>query len=394
MDVLPDGRGLMEERRIGVSRPPKEALPVITRDVGDTLIVLGPGTTAHLGTYLERLGRRRAYLVTSPSVSAGQAGSRVKAALAERLVGVYPRARPHVPIESVNEAFEDAHRRSADIVIGLGGGSPIGTAKAVAAKLMEGGNGPGTGCIVAAVPTTYAGSEVTPVYGTTDLVRGRKSVVRNPLIRPRLALYDPELAVETPPTLTASTGVNALAHCVEALYSKNATPEDRGMAEHAAGLLIKHLPLCTAAPGDLYHRYKLFEGSMEAGLVLASAGMGVHHGLCHVLGGRFNVPHGELNAVVLPHAMRFNLPIAESAYGSLAAALNVREGPDVPEQVVRATAEFIRHLGLPQRLRDMGIPEDSLPSLAEEALQSSAVRNNPRPIAGVSDLLGILTSAW
>ncbi|HLB68187.1 MAG TPA: iron-containing alcohol dehydrogenase, partial [Thermoplasmata archaeon] len=219
-------------------------------------------------------------------------------------------------------------------------------------------------------------------------------VVRNPLIRPRLALYDPELAVETPPTLTASTGVNALAHCVEALYSKNATPEDRGMAEHAAGLLIKHLPLCTAAPGDLYHRYKLFEGSMEAGLVLASAGMGVHHGLCHVLGGRFNVPHGELNAVVLPHAMRFNLPIAESAYGSLAAALNVREGPDVPEQVVRATAEFIRHLGLPQRLRDMGIPEDSLPSLAEEALQSSAVRNNPRPIAGVSDLLGILTSAW
>ncbi len=239
---------------------------------------------------------------------------------------------------------------------------------------------------------------MTPVFGTTDVSRGTKSVVRNPLIRPRLALYDPELAIETPPKLTASTGINALAHCVEALYSKRATDQDRDMARRAAGLLIQHLPLCVATPRDLYQRYKLFDASMESGLVLANAGMGIHHGLCHVLGGRFNAPHGELNAVILPHAMRFNSTVGRDAYRGLALALGVtiagRKPEDIAEEVCRETADFIRRLGLPQRLRDLGIPRESLRALAEDALQSDAVKNNPRPVTGVREVLELLEAAW
>src|SRR5207302_1584446 len=168
--------------------------------------------------------------------------------------------------------------------------------KAAAFRLQEAsGSIRGPGCFVAAVPTTYAGSEVTPVFGTTDLDRGRKSVVRSDPIRPRLALYDPELALETPPDLTASTGV-------------------------------------------------------------------------HVLGGRYNAPHGVLNGIILPHAMRFNLPIAGKAYRELAPLLHVpstRSGDAaLGENVCQATSEFIRGLGLPQRLRDLGIAKTDLPSIA------------------------------
>ncbi len=383
---------------IGVARPSPEQLPLVVREVGETVIVLGPRATDRLPGLLDRLNRRRAYLVTSHSVASARAGTVVTGVLRERLVGIYPHSHPHVPIESVKEASLEARRRSADVIVGLGGGSPIGTAKAVAARLQEETSSSGTACIVAALPTTYAGSEMTPVFGTTDTSRGRKSVVRDPLIRPRLAIYDPELAVDTPPNLTASTGVNAFAHCVEGLYSKSATTQDRDMARHAAGFLIHHLPFCVAAPRDLYHRYKLFEASMEAGLVLAHAGMGLHHGLCHVLGGRFNAPHGELNAIILPHAMRFNLSVGKDAYLDLAPTLGIRgsgrKPEDVAEDVCRETAEFIRRLGLPQRLRDLGIERESLGAVALDALQSDAVRNNPRPVTDAHEVLELLLAAW
>jgi len=303
-----------------------------------------------------------------------------------------------VPEATAEEVAEEARSRKADALVGLGGGSPIGTAKAAAFRLQEAsGSIRGPGCFVAAVPTTYAGSEVTPVFGTTDLDRGRKSVVRSDPIRPRLALYDPELALETPPDLTASTGVNALAHCVEALYSKDAGQEERATALRAAGRILETLPRAVEEPRNLMYRYRMFEGSMEAGLVLAKAGMGVHHGLCHVLGGRYNAPHGVLNGIILPHAMRFNLPIAGKAYRELAPLLHVpstRSGDGaLGENVCQATSEFIRGLGLPQRLRDLGIAKADLPSIAAEALESKSVRANPRPVT-VDGALEILLAAW
>jgi len=373
-------------------------MPLVRRKEGDTLIVLGPGVVNDLRQLLRELGGTRPYLVTGPHLADGPVGARVRGALGDGLVGTYSRSRPHVPEQTAQEVAQEARALRADALVGLGGGSPIGTAKAAAFRLQElRGSSPGPACFVAAVPTTYAGSEVTPVFGTTDLERGRKSVIRSEPIRPRLALYDPELALDTPSDLTASTGVNALAHCVEGLYSREAGEAERAMALRAAGRILEYLPRSVKEPKNLLYRYRMFEGSMEAGLVLANAGMGVHHGLCHVLGGRTNAPHGVLNGIILPYAMRFNLPIAGRAYRELAPLLGVRVSDKgdtaLGENVCEATAGFIRSLGLPGRLRDLGIPRADLPSMAEEALESKSVRANPRPVTA-RDALDILEAAW
>jgi len=373
-------------------------MPRIRRQEGETLIVLGPGAVRDLRPLLRELGSTRPYLVTGAHLAGGPVGARVREALGDGLVGTYSRSQPHVPEATAEEVAGEARSRKADALVGLGGGSPIGTAKAAAFRLQEASaTVRGLACFVAAVPTTYAGSEVTPVFGTTDLERGRKSVVRSDPIRPRLALYDPELALDTPPDLTASTGVNALAHCIEALYAKDAGEAEHAMALRAAGRILDTLPNAVEDPRNLVYRYRMFEGSMEAGLVLAKAGMGVHHGLCHVLGGRYNAPHGVLNGIILPHAMRFNLPIAGKAYRELAPLLLVRltrtEDAALGENVCQATSEFIRGLGLPQRLRDLGIPKADLPSIAAEALESKSVRANPRPVT-VDGALEILLAAW
>src|SRR6184192_4832035 len=360
-------------------------MPLIRRQDGSTLIVLGPGTIDQVRAELADLGATRAYLVTGPSLATGPVGERVRLAFGDLLVGTYARSRPHVPSETMDEVVREARSLRADVLVSLGGGSPIGTAKASAFQLQQpGGSDPPVSCIVAAIPTTYSGFEVTPVFGTTDLERHRKSVLRSDPVRPRLALYDPELALDTPPDLSASTGVNALAHCVEALYAKDAGDDERTMALRAAGRIVEFLPRTVRDPRNLLNRYRMFEGSMEAGLVLAKAGMGVHHGLCHVLGGRYNAPHGVLNGIILPHAMRFNLPIAGKAYRELAPLLLVRlprtGDAALGENVCQATSEFIRGLGLHQRLRDLGIAKADLPSIAAEALESKSVRANPRPV--------------
>ncbi len=371
-------------------------LPRLTRQEGDTLIVLGPGSVNELAAQLDRLGRKRAYVVTGSSLASGRVGQTVREALGRMMVGMFSAARPHVPVETAEQVADEARSLNADVLIGLGGGSPIGTAKAAVFRLAGGATPGDVRWLVAAIPTTYTGSEVTPVFGTTDVAHGRKEVVRNSGIRPRLALYDPELALDTPTDLTAGTGINALAHCVEGLYSNDACDEERAMAVRAATLLAEHLPKAFARPEDLGHRYHLFEGSMLAGLVLARAGMGVHHGLCHVLGGRYNAPHGVLNAIVLPHAMRFNLPVARSAYLQLAPVFGWKavDSPNTAEAVCRAMTDFIRQFRLPSRLRDLGIPKTDLPAVAVEAMQSQSVRRNPRPLRDAQDALQILEAAW
>ena len=370
--------------------------PRVTRQDADALIVLAPGCVDEVASQLGRLRRKRAYVVTGSGLASGRVGQTIRNTLGPMMVGMFSGARPHVPVETAEQVANEARSLNADVLIGLGGGSPIGTAKAAVARLADGATAGDVRWIVAAIPTTYSGSEVTPVFGTTDVARGRKEVVRNPGIRPRLVLYDPELAIDTPPDLTAGTGINALAHCVEGLYSSDAGDEERAMAVQAATLLVEHLPKAFARPDELAHRYHLFEGSMLAGLVLARAGMGVHHGLCHVLGGRYNAPHGVLNAIMLPHAMRFNLPVAGPTYAQLAPVFGLKaaDSPRTGEAVCRAVTDFIRQFRLPQRLREIGIPKTDLPAVAADALQSQSVRRNPRPLRDARDALQILEAAW
>ncbi len=370
--------------------------PRVTRQDADALIVLAPGCVDEVASQLGRLRRKRAYVVTGSGLASGRVGQTIRNALGPMMVGMFSGARRHVPVETAEQVANEARSLNADVLIGLGGGSPIGTAKAAVSRLADGATAGDVRWIVAAIPTTYSGSEVTPVFGTTDVARGRKEVVRNPGIRPRLVLYDPELAIDTPPDLTAGTGINALAHCVEGLYSSDAGDEERAMAVQAATLLVEHLPKAFARPDELAHRYHLFEGSMLAGLVLARAGMGVHHGLCHVLGGRYNAPHGVLNAIMLPHAMRFNLPVAGPTYAQLAPVFGLKaaDSPRTGEAVCRAVTDFIRQFRLPQRLREIGIPRTDLPAVAADALQSQSVRRNPRPLRDARDALQILEAAW
>ena len=370
--------------------------PRVTRQDADALIVLAPGCVDEVASQLGRLRRKRAYVVTGSGLASGRVGQTIRNALGPMMVGMFSGARPHVPVETAEQVANEARSLNADVLIGLGGGSPIGTAKAAVSRLADGATAGDVRWIVAAIPTTYSGSEVTPVFGTTDVAHGRKEVVRNPGIRPRLVLYDPELAIDTPPDLTAGTGINALAHCVEGLYSSDAGDEERAMAVQAATLLVEHLPKAFARPDELAHRYHLFEGSMLAGLVLARAGMGVHHGLCHVLGGRYNAPHGVLNAIMLPHAMRFNLPVAGPTYAQLAPVFGLKaaDSPRTGEAVCRAVTDFIRQFRLPQRLREIGIPKTDLPAVAADALQSQSVRRNPRPLRDARDALQILEAAW
>src|SRR2546422_1330857 len=251
-------------------------LPRVPPQDGEALVVLAPGCVEEVAPQLGRLGRTRAYVVTGSSLAFGRVGQTVRNALGPIMVGMFSGTRPHVPVETAEQVANEAHSLNAEVLVGLGGGSPIGTAKAAVARLAGGTTAGDPRWLVAAIPTTDSGSEVTPVFGTTDVLHGRKEVVRNPGVRPRLVLYDPELAIDTPSDLTAGTGINALAHCVEGLYSNDEGDEERAMAVRAAALLVDQLPKAFARPDELAHRYHLFEASMLAGVVRTPAGIGGH----------------------------------------------------------------------------------------------------------------------
>ncbi|NJN84849.1 MAG: maleylacetate reductase, partial [Caldilineaceae bacterium] len=301
------------------------------------------------------------------------ASPRCKPIWGGRLVAIYAEVSAHVPEEEVAAALALAKTKQVDAVIGLGGGSAIGLAKAVAMALEAQRDGvrqavarfptdqPQTPNI--AIPTTYAGSEMTPIYGVTHTLADgatRKVTVRDPKIAPKLVIYDPELTLELPASVTAATGVNALAHCVEALYSVTRNPLSSAAASDGIRHITAALPKCLADGRDWAARTEMLVGAHLAGLSLASVKMGIHHGTCHVLGGSAGLPHGVANAIILPHAMRFNLPVAAPQLAHVAVAMGVNarglgeQEADVnavsaaAEAAADAVAGWIARLGLPQ----------------------------------------------
>ncbi len=373
-------------------------------------VIFGPGAVARLGEAAGRHGWRRLLLCTTGSQRRGGQVAAVAAALGDRLVAVYDRTRAHVPAEQVAAALDLAAGQGVDAIVGLGGGSAIGLAKAVGLALEERRAGrparaesPADQPLVpvVAIPTTYAGSEMTPTYGVTRPGEGggppRKVTVTDPKVTPTLVVYDPELTLALPPDLTGTTAVNALAHCFEALYSTARNPLSPAAALGGLRAIAGALPRAHAAGDDLAARAELLAGAHLAGAALASVAMGLHHGLCHVLGGSAGVPHGVANTIVLPHALRFNLDATAARLAPAAGALGV--APAGPNEVAAAaaavdwTAALIARLGLPRRLRDYGVPEADLPRLARLAAESGTVRANPKP-ATAADVEAILRSAW
>jgi maleylacetate reductase len=354
-------------------------------------VIFCPGSLAQAGEAVERFGWRKLMVCSNRSMQSNGYLDSIKSILGECLVAVFDRVQPHVQDVQVHKALELSKEKNVDAVIGMGGGSPIGMAKAVGFQ---------SHLPIIAIPTTYAGSEMTPVYGIThtDEDPPRKVTVNDPKVAPKLVIYDPELTLDLPPALTASTGINALAHCIEALYSKTRNPLSTAAAVTGARHINNALFNCYQDGKNLEARTEMFLGSHLAGLSLASVSMGLHHGLCHVLGGTANVPHGIANSIILPHAIRFNADATATQLIPAAEAMGVPVKRINPTVVIEAMVQKIFHLisqmNLLQRLRDVDVKESDLPRLAQIAFQNRTVQNNPKPIMEPAQIETLLRDSW
>jgi len=330
-------------------------------------VLFGAGSRHRLDEELSSLGAGRALLVADPAHR--RLARELAAQLGIRCVGIFDGVVQHVPIEVAEAGRAKARKLQADCCVTIGGGSATGLGKAIAMEIA---------LPLVAVPTTYSGSEMTPIWGLTE--GGLKRTGRDPRVQPRVTLYDPELTVTLPPSVAGPSGMNAIAHCVEALYAQNANPIMSMLAEEGVRALAEALPQVMAAPDDLENHGRALYGAWLAGVALGSVGMALHHKLCHVLGGTFNTPHAETHALVLPYACAYNLEAAPDANRRLKAALGTA-------RAARSLRELSQSVGAPATLKDMGLSTADLATAAD--LATRAPYYNPREVTrdGVHQLL-------
>jgi maleylacetate reductase len=356
-------------------------------------LLFGVGAVERVGEVLRELGVRKALLVTTAARATSDDGARLVRVMGRALASTYDGVRSHVPTDAVMAATRQVQRDGVDGVVSFGGGSCMDLGKAVCFFTEQNAGAPASSYADrpllphVTVPTTYSGAELTPFFGMTDERTRAKRGAGGPTTAPVAAVYDPVLTSSTPVRVSAETALNALAHCVEATYARRRSPEAEAVAVAGAERIVRWLPMVVDDPGDLDARTGLLEGAALAGRSLQNATMGVHHGLSQILGGRTGIPHGLANAVILPHAMRFNGAVAEQELARLAPVLG--DGADVADAVARLVAR----VGLPTRLRDTGISEDDLDAVARLSQSSPAVADNPRPVSE-ADARAILAAAW
>ena len=335
-------------------------------------VSFGAGSLHRLPDEAATLGLRRLLVVCSPEQK--DLGERVAAILGDRAAGVLPEARMHVPLEVARRARDVATELSADGCVAVGGGSAIGLGKAIALEY---------GLPVLAVPTTYAGSEMTPVWGLTD--DGRKRTGRDPRVLPSSVVYDVDLTLSLPAAASVTSGMNAIAHAVEGLYAPDVSPIVSLMAEEGARALVSALPQLVADGADRAARSDAQYGAWLCGAVLGATTMSLHHKLCHALGGTLDLPHAPTHTVVLPHALAFNQPAAPHAVAALSRALDGAPDPAV------ALWDLAGNLGAPRSLRELGMRETDIEPIVRAVVEQPYA--NPRPVdkAGVTRLL---RNAW
>jgi maleylacetate reductase len=338
-------------------------------------VVFGSGSLRHLEREIAALGAERALILSTPEQRAS--AEKVAALLGSRAAGIFDRAVMHVPIETAREAREVARRLGADCAVAIGGGSTTGLGKAIALD---------SGLPIVAVPTTYAGSEMTPIYGLTEA--GLKKTGRDARVLPRTVIYDPELTLSLPLSLSITSGINAMAHAAECLYAQDGNPIIDLYSEEGLAAMARALPKLHSDPQDLGARSDAMYGAWLCGLALGNAGMGIHHKLCHTLGGTFNLPHAETHTIVLPHALAYNQAEATVAFERMSRALQATaRGLSVPQ----AMYDLAHEHGAPVALRDLGLTEDQLTQALELALQNQYP--NPRPLQR-EPLQELLYNAW
>jgi alcohol dehydrogenase class IV len=300
--------------------------------------------------------------------------------LAERVAADVPVAlwhhevAMHVPVAVAERARAAAAEHDVDALVSVGGGSTTGLAKAVALT---------TGLPIVAVPTTYAGSEATAVWGLTE--QARKTTGTDPRVLPRTIVYDASLMLTLPVDMSVASGLNAMAHCVDSMWAPGSDPIDRALAGEAIRSLRTGLPLVAADPTGLKGREHALYGAYLAAVAFASAGSGLHHKICHTLGGMFDLPHAQTHAVVLPHVLGLNGPHAPEAAQRIAAAFEAGDG-------LAGLVGLYTALGAPRALRDLGMPEDGIPQAAEAVL-AAVPAGNPAPVT-LDGLTALLTAAW
>jgi maleylacetate reductase len=353
---------------------------VFTHDSLPNRIVFGVGAVDQVADEVARLGMARALLIGSPS--SGGVADAIAARLGSRLAGRFDDVRQHVPEELATAARARAGDVGADGVVAVGGGSATGLGKAVVVD---------SGMPLLAIPTTYAGSEVTPIFGITG---EHKQTGRDLRALPRVVVYDPALTTGLSPRVTATTGFNALAHCVEALYAPGANPVLGLHALEGIRSLGRGLPRAVADPDDLDARTTTLYGAYLAGVALAGAGTALHHKLCHVLGGTFGLVHGECNSAVLAHVVAYNCDRAPDALAEVASALSdagVSRGSTAGDAAA-ALYDLAGRLGAPTSLRAIGMPEQGLDRAAELAVAETGT-TNPR-VPDVASLRALLQRAF
>jgi alcohol dehydrogenase class IV len=321
-------------------------------------VIFGPGSLRQVGSEVEALGAQRALVLCTPEQRT--LAEQVSVLLGQRSAGIFDRAVMHVPIETAREARELASQLGADCAVAVGGGSTTGLGKAIALE---------SGLPILAIPTTYAGSEMTPIYGITEA--GLKKTGKDPKVLPRTVLYDPELTVGLPLRMSVTSAINAIAHAAEGLYAHDGNPIMSMMAEEGIAAIGRSLPRLVRDASDLGARSDALYGAWLCGMVLGHIGMALHHKLCHTLGGSFNLPHAETHTIVLPHALAYNAKATPLAMARIARALRSESGP-------QAVYDLALHNGAPVALRDIGMQERDLDKACDIAMQNQYP--NPRPL--------------
>lgn len=321
-------------------------------------VVFGSGTLSQLPAETARMRLERLLVLSTPGHHAQ--AHRVAELIGCHAVGTFSKARMHTPVEVTEEALAIVRDLRVDGLVSVGGGSTIGLGKAIALR---------TDLPQIVVPTTYAGSEMTALIGETSA--GVKTTQKSPRVRPEVVIYDVDLTLSLPAAISATSGMNAIAHAVEALYAEDRNPVVSLLAEEGVRALFGALPAIVVAPGDSEARSDALYGAWLCGACLGSVGMALHHKLCHVLGGAFDLPHAETHAILLPHTLAFNAPAVPDTIERLAHATGT---PDP----VRAFYDLQAACRVPRSLKTIGMPADGVERAADLATEKPYW--NPRPV--------------
>ena len=373
-----------------------------------TKIVFGPGTAKEAGMEVDELKRTRALIVTDRTLVETNLVKTVQKALGKKCVGVFSDVVPDTELHIVNAGAEYGRKLETDVLVSVGGGSVIDTAKGMAICLAKGGKledhagfnlltGPLTPHIV--IPTTAGtGSEVTYAAIIKDHEQKRKLLFADNYLSPNVAILDPHMTIGLPRLTTGATGMDALSHCVEAIHSRQSEPIADALALHGIRMIREYLPRAVENGGDIVARGQMLIAACIAGAAFSNAQVGMVHALAHSVGAKFGVPHGIANSILLPHCILYNLEACLDRYSQIAQAMgrDVKgmESLKAAEQAAIAIREFSKSIGMPQTLREVNVEASGLDQCANDALMDGSIIYNPKLVFDPDDILKVYKNAF